>query len=1518
MSQPLPNPVSNQIVQNSFPETPSRSYTLQHVLPNDILYDLTPSKTLEAFTSSSSRLSKITESISPSERAFGIRAAVASKKIHEWEEELSLWKWPKNGGSAVFGKISAKHRELYMDQEKFYNSIAPNNGHGHNYADYLADLDISQYENRLDEIRSDMLDLRVDEIKRQVLDTYIIARSRPSSSFFSSSISNFFSSTSYTQMDDFTAIVIATVLQALPKLSRLVSLMEIWSRRLFILRKIPTVLLALEDAEIALESGWNTVHKPKISESTENGKDFHNLSRETFDVMKYVLEEKVTTLGQSLDFMLNILEGSQDTLPDSWLDRMERIEKNYGEWVVTCESIVRRGELLKSDNSHVVFRNSVEKEEEDDILASKSGSESHRGNNYIQDYSSAVVELVKPKSHPENLVLTNQKSSAHVESIWALSKFTSEEETQGFSINSTAKAESNEKLKIGNCLTSPNLCKKGPVLSSLEPESVEYDFIRKSSLVEKNESIVRTDDHLLKSPKSKQELNLEKGSSINNEQRLDQKSAEFSSENDSASTFMKLNKDFNNEIKSENSNNYLSDAYNQHQHCLAISENSKLNNRSASYRNQSLSNSIKPGQASGLSPKFSRLDPKVDVFSFLDGSDKCQIYPITDSADGFNVGEFDLDRIKEQKPVKFDAINLHTESLSRNILRRDIFDRQKIHDIEVGPTLNTNTVMHDEPVPRCSSLNSSDSSSTSLSYDLHLDEKYDITPPLIVNLTNPIQEYINDSSLEFENLVSTTPVHFTKKERTHFSDSSISYLDGCSESRFVNGVDTDDDNSNYSRIVHCPNQNQGPRSKPIPHVNINQSDTTKFHGLTISEDLIDDSVDINLELVNSSPIPFSSLTFRIIFEGEAGKNYSIELPFDGTTTYTNNSLSVSIIRSDFNVSALCDITSKGRTPSLISGSSGVFKVVPPQMIFSITYRALPTSVLKAENPRLESDASFKKTSKKTSCFTRCISEETTKEIPHILTSLQNRQILNRSKISPVMEEETKFPPQLSEASVACKDCNTYSGQNQKLSFSSPAYKSASTTRNKSPYLLTHQNSASSNFAEVIVESSVDSLPSHQNSSIVEKSMARKPFPIKEQSLLIEQAKNSSKNCCNLSPPESPILKIQKPRSTSFGPESSKPPKNRISPSLQHCKTSPTLKVNSSDGAQGVKDDQFQQQISSLLETIPSLVCLSTESEPKILGPEILRSRETRQSISPYNRPSSSLSNHGPSHRESTPPFTLIPAHGKGMSRQRHQNSNSEIRIYHLSRSNGEAPIKLFVRLVGEHGERVMVRVGGGWADLGEYLREYASHHCRRTDTDTIRIQDTPSRKSSMGTLKSSSTNRETRCTSPLQRPQSVIGERQRNILRVQKTRRSIGATSAECLVKQSRAGTNSRCPSTPLPVIKHNSYGTPPSASSSNGTVASVSAAGTSDKSLRMSWTEEEFNLGLAGPRSKKSFISDRDQEWVESMQEKVRLASAEKDKRNRGQAGKLDKQRARGLSLDGMDRVGSTIRLFRRDGSAA
>jgi len=93
-------------------------------------------------------------------------------------------------------------------------------------------------------------------------------------------------------------------------------------------------------------------------------------------------------------------------------------------------------------------------------------------------------------------------------------------------------------------------------------------------------------------------------------------------------------------------------------------------------------------------------------------------------------------------------------------------------------------------------------------------------------------------------------------------------------------------------------------------------------------------------------------------------------------------------------------------------------------------------------------------------------------------------------------------------------------------------------------------------------------------------------------------------------------------------------------------------------------------------------------------------------------------------------------------------------------------------------------------------------------------------------------------------------------------------------------------------------YETPPSYSQPPSTERERSNS-------RLSWAEEESSLGLAGPKAKKITISEKDQEWVESMKEKVRLASAEKERKARAERG----------SFGEMDKVGATKRLFRKKG---
>ncbi|KAF2860889.1 hypothetical protein K470DRAFT_257438 [Piedraia hortae CBS 480.64] len=87
-------------------------------------------------------------------------------------------------------------------------------------------------------------------------------------------------------------------------------------------------------------------------------------------------------------------------------------------------------------------------------------------------------------------------------------------------------------------------------------------------------------------------------------------------------------------------------------------------------------------------------------------------------------------------------------------------------------------------------------------------------------------------------------------------------------------------------------------------------------------------------------------------------------------------------------------------------------------------------------------------------------------------------------------------------------------------------------------------------------------------------------------------------------------------------------------------------------------------------------------------------------------------------------LTLRPADSTPSRLAKHDS-----KLYHLSQTDKDEPIKLYVRIVGED-ERVMVRVGGGWADLAEYLHQYAEHHGSRTvSSGTLELHSAESPRS---------------------------------------------------------------------------------------------------------------------------------------------------------------------------------------------
>lgn len=312
-----------------------------------------------------------------SEQAFALKTAVASKTIHNWLDELSEWLWPSAGTSNGFEKPPPKIRKLFEPETSRDIHEATSSSNVIYYGSLPAD-DVIRYEKRIEEIHQDMEGLDLEDIKNQVLHNHILPLSRPGTPF-SDAGRSVASAFSFAKMEDLTAVVTAITVQALPALSKLSRLLHTWSIRLVVLRKVPSLLIMIADAEVALRSGWSAIELSSNSsfDSTEGKKEtgpsMLYLSQKDFEVIKTVLQQKVARPGRDLDFMLDVLEGMADTLPEEWLDRMETIERNYADWTIAAERKVREYECSKIPMTGVMNRQSL--------------PQTPRPNNQVQDGS---------------------------------------------------------------------------------------------------------------------------------------------------------------------------------------------------------------------------------------------------------------------------------------------------------------------------------------------------------------------------------------------------------------------------------------------------------------------------------------------------------------------------------------------------------------------------------------------------------------------------------------------------------------------------------------------------------------------------------------------------------------------------------------------------------------------------------------------------------------------------------------------------------------------------------------------------------------------------------------------------------------------------------------------------------------------------------------------------------------------------------------------------------------------------
>ncbi|KAJ5669350.1 hypothetical protein N7462_010420 [Penicillium macrosclerotiorum] len=301
-------------------------------------------------------------------------------------------------------------------------------------------------------------------------------------------------------------------------------------------------------------------------------------------------------------------------------------------------------------------------------------------------------------------------------------------------------------------------------------------------------------------------------------------------------------------------------------------------------------------------------------------------------------------------------------------------------------------------------------------------------------------------------------------------------------------------------------------------------------------------------------------------------------------------------------------------------------------------------------------------------------------------------------------------------------------------------------------------------------------------------------------------------------------------------------------------------------------DQLDEKINSILSTLPGRIHLvdpNNEADTSSSSSSMDQKPRERQSSEPPNLPLSRSMTPAPS-------LTLMPAARRRLSHA-HKTEDSCVKLYHLHHGGQAVPTKLFVRTVGEDGQRVMVRVGGGWADLGEYLREYVIHHGRRkvSETPRVEVKGLASRSSpgysSPGTMLTPAVSSHiTSGRATPSRPPSAMSARPGSALTVRKTRR--GSNASDAMVPRSvTTGSLLPSPSQAVPPLSRRRLSISSSYSVGDTHVPAISTI------PHLASDSHSTPLGLAGPkpRSRQISMSPEGEAWVEDVLQQTRRSSS-------------------------------------------
>ncbi|KAK0319641.1 hypothetical protein LTR82_009346 [Friedmanniomyces endolithicus] len=331
--------------------SPSRSPIRQPRDFDPLLRDLSPTTTLRTFSaadgaaskhdSAQSALAHSFETASTSERALGVKAAQTCLDLRSWTRELESWGAEWTGTFEV--PELARKRMRMSGMSMFSARTVGVEGEEEGEEAYWGSLPaktVQMFERRAEEIGLKVERLDVEELKAFVLSAHGQAGDERVDG--EDGIGVIGSHTDLRRIDDFTTLITATILQALPYLSRLHSLLDVWSIRLSVLRQAPSYLRDLKQARTDLDHGWAAIAVSPSSGGVSVSSA--NFTRDNMHEMKNIIDQQVNSLGKRLDSFLDDLEGREETVPETWIGDFETLESAYGNWVVQAERKVLENE----------------------------------------------------------------------------------------------------------------------------------------------------------------------------------------------------------------------------------------------------------------------------------------------------------------------------------------------------------------------------------------------------------------------------------------------------------------------------------------------------------------------------------------------------------------------------------------------------------------------------------------------------------------------------------------------------------------------------------------------------------------------------------------------------------------------------------------------------------------------------------------------------------------------------------------------------------------------------------------------------------------------------------------------------------------------------------------------------------------------------------------------------------------------------------------------------------------------